>query len=708
MITGHTMKNVSVLFKRLPVALAVASLSLCWDSGAQAAANSASDGAKANNYIHRGAGNPYLPLWEHLPDGEPRVFEDPDKPGKFRAYIIGSHDVRANSYCGPDIRAWSAPVEDLSTWRDEGPIFTYQIRNQWDVMYAPDLVEVNGKDGRKVYYLYPHSRGGGREAMVAKGDRPDEPFTPINMTEDGTRTVPGSTMGFDPAVYIDYITDQNDPDFEIGFRAYGFWGFQRSLAGQLDQKTMYSIRPGQQVIDRFIPASSRYGVIRDPQGTQYPNVYPDQDLGAFNFFEAASIRKIGNKYVWVYSGYSGPDYGVDSSNSTLRYGYGDSALGPWKTGGVLVDSRAVVLNQDGSKLQTTYAGHNTHGSIQLINDQYYVFYHRAPRGFGNARQAMVAPVKVEWDEKPVSAGGKVTFSGFDPYAKDQVWTAKASQGHHYTGAEVTSEGFHIYGLDPYQYYSAGYACYLSNQRLVQDSWDMWDNNMPLAGVQNGNIIGFKYFGFGGLDKDQKGLKAFAGAKPGNKTMFNLFLAPKTTNAFKVNVWLDGPWDNATWKGKKIGEINVPAGAAPEVTQFTLNVAAAVENLKGKNALFLVAEGSGGGALCDIAGLGFSSEKEKIVRPVPPAISIMVNGQSVTLPANPVRSTNANGITGYDLYQATYAVPADAAAIPQVSATANDASVKVNIKQAEARTGTAEVKFDYKGVVKTYRVVFTSS
>ena len=26
------------------------------------------------------AQNPYLPLWEHLPDGEPRVFEDPDQP----------------------------------------------------------------------------------------------------------------------------------------------------------------------------------------------------------------------------------------------------------------------------------------------------------------------------------------------------------------------------------------------------------------------------------------------------------------------------------------------------------------------------------------------------------------------------------------------------------------------------------------------------
>ena len=25
-------------------------------------------------------GNPYLPLWEHIPDGEPYVFEDPDQP----------------------------------------------------------------------------------------------------------------------------------------------------------------------------------------------------------------------------------------------------------------------------------------------------------------------------------------------------------------------------------------------------------------------------------------------------------------------------------------------------------------------------------------------------------------------------------------------------------------------------------------------------
>jgi hypothetical protein len=26
--------------------------------------------------------NPYLPLWEHITDGDPYVLEDPDNPGK--------------------------------------------------------------------------------------------------------------------------------------------------------------------------------------------------------------------------------------------------------------------------------------------------------------------------------------------------------------------------------------------------------------------------------------------------------------------------------------------------------------------------------------------------------------------------------------------------------------------------------------------------
>lgn len=650
-----------------------------------------------------GTGNPYLPLWEHLPDGEPRVFEDPDNPGKFRAYIIGSHDLRYTEYCGPDIRMWSAPVEDLTDWRDEGPIFTYQVDGQWDVMFAPDLVEIKKKDGTKEYYLYPHSRGAGREAMVCKGSRPDGPFTPVNLTEDGKQTVPGSIFGFDPSVFVENITDANDPDYATGFRAYGFWGFQRSSAAQLDQNTMYSARPGTEIIPYFIPASTSEGEIRDPKGTTYPALYKEQNPKDFNFFEASSIRQVGNKYVMIFSGYSGPEYGLGNTNSTLRYAFGDTPLGPWRSGGVLVDSRGVVLNEDGSRLQITNAAHNTHGSLQEINGQWYVFYHRPPRGFGFARQAMVAPVLIEWDEKPVAEGGKVTIHGYDPYAADSIWQAKASNGDTYTGAEVTSEGFQIYGMPPYKYYSAGYACYLSNGQAMQDSWDIWDNSMPVV-MKSGDIVGFKYFGFGGLAQAQKGLKPFEGVKAGNGTSFNLFLKPSTDASFKVAVWLDGPWDNEVWKGKKIAEITVPAGTAHEVTRYTVDVADAVDGLDKKHAIYLVAEGDAGAELCALQGVGFSKKGSELNYPAVPSVEIKVDGQSVELPTIPVRSTNENGYVGYDQYAVEYTLPADGTDVPKVEASSNDSRVKVEVTQPDARNGKAVVKFDYNGKVKTYTVV----
>ncbi|WP_447767416.1 hypothetical protein [Sphingobacterium faecium] len=700
------MSKTNYMFKKKTAFLLCAGM-LMLSSSAVMAQQHALKSNKTQKFVHQAAGNPYLPLWEHLPDGEPRVFEDPDHPGKYRAYIIGSHDLRFDSYCGPDIRMWSAPVDDLSSWRDDGPIFTYQIDGQWDVMYAPDLVEVKRKDGRKEYYLYPHSRGENREAMVAKASRPDGPFIPINMTEDGKRTLPESVIGFDPAIFVEQITDPKDPDFEIGFRAYAYWGFQRSLAAELDQNTMYSVRPGRKIIDRFIPASASYGVLRDPKGTTYAHILPGEDLGSFNFFEASSIRKVGNKYVSVYSGYSGPEYGVNSSNSTLRYLIGDSPLGPWKSGGVLVDSRGPVLNLDGTAIVTSNAGHNTHGSLEEINGQWYVFYHRPPRGFGFARQAVVAPVIIDWDEKSVAQGGSVRIRAFDPYGENKMVTVKDSQGKEYKGAEVTSEGFHMFGLDPYQYYSAGYAAYLSDISTMQDSWDIWDNHMPVTNLQNGNITGFKYFGFGGLKKDQFGLKAFQGTKEGNHTMFNLFLTPKSKKSFKVNVWLDGPYDNAVWNGKKIGEIVVPAQSKFETTQFKIDVSKFVDHLDKKHAIYLVAEGEDHEILYDLIGLGFSSKKHKIDRPIVPQVRIAVNGKALEIPAVPVRSTNANGIVDYDQYEIKSKISSQPSTTPIVTASADDPDVKVTITQADSASGTSSVVFNYKGVSKIYKVIFTS-
>ena len=663
------------------------------------------------------AQNPYLPLWEHLPDGEPRVFEDPDNPGKYRAYIVGSHDVNYTSYCSNDIRLWSAPVEDLSQWRDEGPIFTHYVDGQWDTMYAPDLVEVRDRaTGKKTYYLYPHSRGWGRVAMVCKGDRPDGPFTPVNLTEDGRRCLPGSLIDFDPSVFIENITDKKDPDYDKGFRAYVFYGFQHSTACELDQDNMYAMRPGTQLHDYFIPASSRYGEVRDPAGTQYPALYKDQNPGDFNFFEASSIRQVGNKYVMVFSGYSGPDYGLGSTNSALRYAFGDSPLGPWRSGGVLVDSRGVVPNEDGSHLTTTNAAHNTHGSLQEINGQWYVFYHRPPRGFGNARQAMVAPVKIVCDKKAVADGGMVRIVGYDPFVKNNEWTASASDGTCYTGAEVTSEGFQIFGLPPYQYYSAGLACYMTGNDWMQDNHDNWNNSMDLAGITNKGVVGFKYFGFGGLAKDTKGVKAFAGTAKGDGTTLNLCLTPGGHGAFRIHVMLDGPYANDTWKGRQIGVIDIPADAPKEKRMVQLAVPD-VEGLKGKHAIYLVAEGPeveqpqrdrrqfGGRmmgpqrpeGLFDLHGIGFSKAGVACVPPVVPKVTITVDGQTLRLPDTPVRSTNANGYVDVTHYQ-TYAPLNDNSVI---KATASDPSVKIVI--GKIADGRATVKCTYNGQDKLYLI-----
>ena len=615
------------------------------------------------------AQNPYLPLWEHVPDGEPRVFEDPDHPGKMRAYIIGSHDVKNTEYCGPDIRMWSAPVEDLSQWRDEGAIFTHYVDGQWDTMFAPDLVEVKDKaTGKKTYYLYPHSRGWRRVPMVCKGDRPDGPFTPINLTADQRQCVEGSMIDFDPSVFVEPVTDKKDKDFDKGFRAYVFYGFQHSTAAELDQNTMYSVRPGTQIHDYFIPASSRYGEVRDPKGTEYPALYKGQNPGEFNFFEASSIRQVGNKYVMVFSGYSGPDYGLGSTNSALRYAYGDSPLGPWRSGGVLVDSRGVVLNEDGSALTTTNWGHNTHGSLQEINGQWYVFYHRPPRGFGNARQTMVAPVKIEWDKKPVAKGGQVRIVGYDPYAPDHEWSAKATNGDHYTGAEVTSEGFQIFGLPPYQYYSAGIACYVNDHNGMQDQRDVWNNSMDMAGLRNGSIVGFKYIGFGGLAQDTKGCKAFQGTQKGDDTRILIDVTEVSGQPFTLKVMLDGPYANSTWNGKEVGRIEVKNPKRGQRTTHSVAVPQ-VEGLSGKHAIYIVVEGPEVAqpqqqnrwgrpqqasqrpyGLCDLHGIAFASRTQTPAAPKVPQVRITVDGQALTIPAAAILSTNLNGYTQTNHYQ----------------------------------------------------------
>ena len=529
-------------------------------------------------------------------------------------------------------------------------------------------------------------------------------------------------IDFDPSVFVENITDKRDPDFARGFRAYAFYGFQHSTAIELDPQKMFSVRPGTTPIDPFIPASSSDGRLLDREGSVYKALYEGQNPLDFNFFEASSIRQVGNKYVMVFSGYSGKEYGLGNTNSALRYAYGDTPLGPWRSGGVLVDSRGVVPGEDGSYLATTNFGHNTHGSLQQINGQWYVFYHRPPRGFANARQAMVAPVKIEWDKKPVAKGGQVRISGYDPYAKDNTWTARAADGNEYRGAEVTSEGFQIFGLPPYAYYSAGIACYVAgpgSNEWMQDQHDVWNNHMDLCGIRNGGIVGFKYFGFSGLAKATKGVPAFEGARKGDQTHLCLALTPGGRGAFKIRVMLDGPYANSTWNGREIGIVEVPADAPKEMRLFTIPVPA-VEGLSGKHAIYLIAEGpeiqepqnnrqqwgrrqqpQRPQGLFDLHGIGFSKHgpmSQSIAELTRvPKVTICIDGQPLVIPSEPLRSNNLNGYTAVNHYQ-VYGRFADGA---KLTATADDPAVKIEV--SPIADGRATVRAVYRGQEKVFLI-----
>ncbi len=479
------------------------------------------------------AQNPYLPLWEYIPDGEPYVFEDPDQPGKYRVYIYGSHDTRLTDYCGLEQVTWSASVDDLSNWRYDGIIFESKTDangkllhedGSGDVLFAPDVAEVIGKDGKKTYYLFPNNQNGGRQNMVAKADRPDGPFKTCNWDPKNPTCTVGM-FGFDPGVLVD----------DDG-RAYGYWGFGTSYAAELDPETMAT--PIMTPIKELIPGYEQDSI--------------------FRFFEASSMRKVGDKYVLVYSRFTNPgEFGLDMSNYTLAYAYSDYPLGPFTYGGTIIDGRGRDTDPDGNPIFTAHPNGNTHGSIIQIKDQWYVFYHRQCGTDEFSRQAMVAPIEVSYEP---GKGGKVTISE----------------------AEYTSEGFALNGLDPLKRYSAGIACYYTGPKPAVHEWPnkqffgsyvedrreegKLDNN-PVINNTDGSVVGYKYFNFDAA----KGIKRLA-----------LSLTPHGVGG-TIDIYLDSPWE--VKGGKKIGTLRVPAADAKSPRELHASLRG-IGKLTGKHALFL--------------------------------------------------------------------------------------------------------------------------
>ncbi len=284
--------------------------------------------------------NPYLPGWEYIPDGEPRVFGD-------RVYIYGSHDnAGSDSFCDFKLKVWSAPVDDLTHWVCHGDVFhtrpdkDHASDTAWtdNYLYAPDVVERDGK-----FYLYAYILGS--RGCVAVSDKPEGPFELVSTYKYNLQENEGDGGIFvDPGVLVD----------DDG-RVYIYCGYLKSFMAEL-KSNMYEVVDGSYIPD-IIPA---------------PEQLPEEDKD-WGFFEACSPRKVGDTYYMIYS----PKCG-----SRLEYMTSDSPTGPFVHRGTIVDNGI------------DYPGGNDHGSICKIGDQWYIFYHRMTNGTITSRRGCVERIEI--------------------------------------------------------------------------------------------------------------------------------------------------------------------------------------------------------------------------------------------------------------------------------------------------------------------------
>ncbi|MBE6978843.1 MAG: glycosyl hydrolase family 43 [Ruminococcaceae bacterium] len=449
--------------------------------------------------------NPFLPLWEYIPDGEPHVFGD-------RLYLFGSHDTEGGQrYCAEgNYVGWSAPLEDLSDWRYEGIIYEAaqdpRVKGDFADLYAPDVVQ--GNDGR--YYLYYTVSGG------------------IGNTGDGHNTAVGVAVCDTPAGKYQYYGFLRNPDGtpflrylpadpavindDGVIRLYYGWSLSMVAAGahggeeagrnaseqlaqlkKLDKQTirhflvnveqmMFHRTPEQLLADQEDVMGANHAVLADDMLTvisEPTRIVPGQfmsfgtDFEGHAFYEAASIRKIGDLYYFIYS---------DENSNMLSYATSKYPDRGFVYRGILNSNGDVGLKgrKPEDRLNMTA---NNHGSLECVNGQWYIFYHRQTHNSTYSRQACAEKVTILPD-------GSIAQ------------------------AECTSRGLNDRALIPQGTYPAAIACNLTNGHMphatnrvvnadipyITHSGEGKDAQRFIANIMDGTMIGFKYFAFTGETK----------------------------------------------------------------------------------------------------------------------------------------------------------------------------------------------------------------
>ncbi len=415
--------------------------------------------------------NPFLPLNEYIPDGEPHVFGD-------RVYLFGSHDKEnGETFCMLDYMGWSAPVDDLSDWTCSGSIYSAKQDPNYDAqkmpyMYAPDVVQ--GNDGR--YYLYyclagEYGNGGYHNPIsVAVCDKPDGKYEYLGIvrTKDGKPLM--KYVCFDPAVMNDngtihlyygtwYPFDENRNIFTNN----PFTRTEMQMFGRTKDEITKALKETDGIMgaihvtlaDDMLTATSepvRILPVR-VKGTEFEQ---------HAFFEASSMRKVGVTYYFVYS---------SMRNHELCYATSKYPDRDFCFRGTIVSNGDIGYKGRSDKDRLNHTGTN-HGGIEYINGKWYVFYHRLTHQSDYSRQACAEEIQILED-------GSIPM------------------------VEITSCGLNRKALKGAGTYPATICCNLTNGKMRHGTNKKKKYNAPYVGSGNGEQyikcitkgtnIGYKYF-----------------------------------------------------------------------------------------------------------------------------------------------------------------------------------------------------------------------
>lgn len=414
--------------------------------------------------------NPFLPLNEYIPDGEPHIFGN-------RVYHFGSHDKEGgHTFCMLDYVAYSAPVDDLTAWRYEGVIYRAENDPRYpspSYMYAPDVV--CGNDGR--YYLYycmggDYGEGGYTGPIsVAVCDEPAGEYQYLGVIKNADGTPMLKYICFDPAAMNDegtiriYYGTQYDYEERDDFPDNPFYMKEEMKMFGRSREEISSY-PDSIMGACMVVLCDDMFTVKEEARHIIPYRVKNTGFEEHPFFEGASMRKVGNKYYFIYSSWQ---------NHELCYATSDYPDRDFLYGGTIVSNGDVGYEGRRTEDRLNMTG-TTHGSIECINGEWYVFYHRLTHKSDYSRQACAEHINILED-------------GVIP----QV--------------EITSCGLNGGPLETPGIYPAIIACNLTNGHMPHGSNSIFSIEFPnvthkdderfIAEIEDGTLICYKYFMFSG-------------------------------------------------------------------------------------------------------------------------------------------------------------------------------------------------------------------